>query len=128
MTPGSTDSRTGGTTTTPQRKVHAVSFSRTTSADDEEWVDPVPIPTTPLDATPPLFPSTTASTSGGAGSPPIMVKAKSSSSLKGRKRTEARVPLPFLSSQAEGTDDRPRCVPQMSAARGVMADGRRAGS
>ena len=122
MTPGPTDSRTGETTTTPQRKVHAVSFSRTTSADDgdlddEEWVDPTPIPATPLDSTPPQFPSMTAS-DGGAGSPPMMVKTKSSSSTKSRKRKEARAPVPFPVSQAEGADDRPRRVPQMSTTRG----------
>jgi len=121
MTPGPTDSRAGETTTTPQRKVHAVSFSRTTSADDgdlddEEWVDPTPIPATPLDATPPLFPTT--ASSGGAGSPPMMIKTKSSSSTKSRKRKEARAPVPFPMSQAEGADDRPRRIPQMSTARG----------
>ena len=120
MTPGPTDSRTGETTT-PQRKVHAVSFSRTTSADDgdlddEEWVDPTPIPATPLDATPPLFPSTTSSSVGSSA--PMMAKTKSSSSTKSRKRKEARAPVPFPSSQAEGADDRPRRVPQMSTARG----------
>ena len=121
MTPGPTDSRTREITT-PQRKVHAVSFSRTTSADDgdlddEEWVDPTPIPATPLDATPPPFPSTTASNVGASA--PMMAKTKSSSSTKSRKRKEARAPVPFPSSQAEGTDDRsPRRVPQMSTARG----------
>jgi len=114
MTPGPTDSRTGETTT-PQRKVHAVSFSRTTSVDDEdpddeESVDPTPIPATPLDGTPPLFPSTIASRVG-AGSPPMMVKTKSSSSTKSRKRKEARAPVPFPLSQAAGADDRPRRVP-----------------
>src|SRR5260221_1221196 len=92
MTPGPTDSRTEETTRTPQRKVHAVSFSRTTSADDgdlddEEWVDPTPIPATPLVATPSLFPSTTAS-SGGAWSPPPMVKIEPSSSTHGRQLNE----------------------------------------
>jgi len=124
MTPGPTISTT--TTATSPRKVHAVSFSRTTSADDgdlddEEWVDPTPIPATPLDATPPIFPSS-AGAAGGAGAavplPMMMAKAKSSSSTKNRKRKEARAPVPFPSSQAEGTDDRPRRVPQMSTARG----------
>jgi len=116
MTPGPTV-RTGERTT-PQRKVHAVSFSRTTSADDgdlddEEWVDPTPIPATPLDATPPQFPSTTTTSRA-----PMMAKTKSSSSTKSRKRKEARAPVPFPSSQAEGADDRPRRIPQMSTARG----------
>jgi cysteine protease ATG4 len=122
MTPGPTVTNTADATT-PQRKVHAVSFSRTTSADDgdlddEEWVDPTPIPATPLDATPPTFPTT-----GGRGDtvpvPPMMAKAKSSGSTKSRKRKEARPFVPFpSSSQAEGTDERPRRVPQMSTARG----------
>lgn len=125
MTPGPTVTSTTETTVTPQRKAHAVSFSRTTSAsdgdlDDEEWVDPTPIPATPLDATPPTFPIT-----GGRGDavavpmPPMMAKAKSSGSTKSRKRKEARAPVPFpSSSQAEGADDRPRRLPQMSTARG----------
>ena len=123
MTPGPTNSRTGETTTTPQRKAHAISFSHTMSADDgdlvdEEWADPTPIlPTTPLDGTPPLFPSMTAS-SVEAGAPPMMAKTKSSSSTKSRKQKEARAPVPFPSCQAEGADDRSRCVPQMSTARG----------
>ena len=124
MTPGPTISTT--TTATSPRKVHAVSFSRTTSADDgdlddEEWVDPTPIPATPLDATPPIFPSTPGAAGGANAAVPLpmmMAKAKSSSSTKNRKRKEARAPVPFPSSQAEGTDDRPRRVPQMSTARG----------
>jgi cysteine protease ATG4 len=116
MTPGPIVPSTTATATSP-RKSHAVSFTRTTSADDgdvddEEWVDPTPIPATPLDSSPPPFPS-------GAAVPPMMVKAKSSSSTKSRKRKEARAPVPFPSSQAtEGADDRPRRVPQMSTARG----------
>jgi cysteine protease ATG4 len=119
MTPGPMNSSspvaTPDTATAP-RKANAVSFSRTVSADDgdlddEEWVDPTPIPATPLDAAPPPLPNP-------ATPPPMMAKAKSSSSAKSRKRKEARAPVPFPSSAAEGTDDRPRRVPQMSTARG----------
>jgi cysteine protease ATG4 len=129
MTPGPTVSSTAETDLTPQRKVHAVSFSRTTSADDgdlddEEWVDPTPIPATPLDATPPAFPSTGDSRGDASDAmlvpvpPMMMTKTKSSSSTKSRKRKEARAPVPFpSSSQPEGVDDRPRRIPQMSTAR-----------
>ncbi|KAF8266378.1 hypothetical protein EI94DRAFT_1733232 [Lactarius quietus] len=88
-----------------QRKATAVDvdFSRTISSDsadldDEEWVDPTPIPPTPLE-------------------PPAC--SKSSSSTKSRKRKEHRAHVPFPSSVVEGTsEDRPRRVPQMSTARG----------
>ena len=63
MTPGFTSIVTNNTQvkgSTP--KAHAVSFARTPSAsidggdgdlDDEEWIDPTPIPATPLYATSP---------------------------------------------------------------------------
>ena len=102
---------------TISRKPNAVNFSRTISADsadsndlddDEEWVDPTPIPPTPLETVPPAFPP-----------PPVIAKTKSSSSAKSRKRKEARAPVPFPSSATEGgPEDRPRRVPQMSTARG----------
>ena len=91
-----------------------VGFSRTISSDsadidddDEEWVDPTPIPATPLEPAPPAFP------------PPIVTKTKSSSSAKSsRKRKEARAAnVPFPSNVMEG-EDCPRPVPQMSTARG----------
>ncbi|KAI0245661.1 hypothetical protein BJV78DRAFT_1287349 [Lactifluus subvellereus] len=99
------------------RKANAVSFTRSVSTDDgdlddEEWVDPTPIPATPLDAAPPPFPT------AGTPSPTTMTKVKSSSSAKSRKRKDARAPVPFPSSAAEGGDDRPRRIPQMSTARG----------
>ncbi|KAI9461081.1 cysteine protease required for autophagy [Russula earlei] len=114
MTPGPSVSTATETTAVP-RKTHAVSFRHTSSADevdpdDEEWVDPTPIPATPLEPTPPLF-------TDGPAVPPMMAKAKSSSSTKSRKRKETRMTVPFPSCQAEGTDDRPRRVPQMSTAR-----------
>ncbi|KAN0134671.1 hypothetical protein V8E53_007456 [Lactarius tabidus] len=93
-------------------KPTAVDFSRTISSDstdldDEEWVDPTPIPPTPLETAPPAFP------------PPIIAKTKSSSSAKSRKRKEARAHVPFPSSvQEDVQEDRPRRVPQMSTARG----------
>jgi hypothetical protein len=93
-------------------KLTAVDFSRTISSDstdldDEEWVDPTPIPPTPLETAPPAFP------------PPIIAKTKSSSSAKSRKRKEARAHVPFPSSvQEDVQEDRPRRIPQMSTARG----------
>ena len=65
---------------TMSRKATTVDFSRTISSDsadleDEEWVDPTPIPTMPLEMLPPAFP------------PPI-TKTKLSSSTKSRKRKE----------------------------------------
>ena len=67
-------------------KPTAVDFSsRTISSasmdlNDEEWVDPTPIPPTPLESIPPTaFP------------PPIIAKTKSSGSTKSRKRKEPRV-------------------------------------
>jgi len=118
ITPAPTLAGTAATTTSP-RKPHAVSFTRAPSADDgdlddEEWVDPTPIPATPLEPTPPMFPDVSAV----PAAPPMMAKAKSSSSTKSRKRKEARAAVPFPSSQSEGTDDRPRRVPQMSTTRG----------
>ncbi|KAH9020204.1 hypothetical protein EDB85DRAFT_532534 [Lactarius pseudohatsudake] len=111
VTPSAAPPMSGGTIS---RKPNAVDFSRTISADsgdldDEEWVDPTPIPPTPLEPVPPAFP------------PAMIAKTKSSSSAKSRKRKEARatVPVPFPSSVAEGApEDRPRRVPQMSTARG----------
>ena len=97
------------------KKLAAVDFSSrtisstSTDLDDEEWVDPTPIPPTPLESAPPTsFP------------PPIIAKTKSSSSAKSRKRKEPRVAhVPFPSSVAEGVqEDRPRRIPQMSTARG----------
>ena len=93
-----------------------VGFSCTISSDsadiddnDEEWVEPTPIPATPLEPVPPTFPPP----------PPIVTKTKSSSSAEsGRKRKEARAAnVPFPSSVTEG-EDRPRRVPQMSTACG----------
>jgi cysteine protease ATG4 len=144
MTPGPTTIVTDNTPVkgTTSRKAHAVSFARTPSAstdggegnlDDEEWVDPTPIPATPLDATPPALIPVPA---------PPMAKTKSSSSnsAKSRKkhRKEARAPalspsvsVPFPSSSprqnqgvtaAEGAqgaeEDTSRRIPQMSMARG----------
>ena len=109
VTPSAAPTMGGGGTIS--RKATAVNFSRTISSDsadldDEEWVDPTPIPATPLETAPPVFP------------PPI-AKTKSSSSAKSRKRKEARAHVPFPSSVAEGApEDRPRRVPQMSTARG----------
>lgn len=116
VTPSAAPTMAGGTIS---RKPNAVSFARTISADsgdldDEEWVDPTPIPATPLETMPPAFPN-------AALMPPMMTKAKSSSSGKSRKRKEARapVPVPFPSSTSEGgAEDRPRRVPRMSTARG----------
>jgi cysteine protease ATG4 len=97
MTPGPTDSRTGEPTnnaatnsTCHQRFTHHVRRRRRPGrrASDEGWVDSTPIPVTPLDATPPLFTSTTAS-SVGAGAPmaaTMVSKTKSSGSTKGHKR------------------------------------------
>ena len=87
---------------------HTIS-STSTDLDDEEWVDPTPIPPTPLESAPPT-----------AFTPPIIAKTKSSSSAKSRKRKEPRVAhVPIPSSVAEGTqEDRPRRIPQMSTARG----------
>ena len=113
-----TPSAAGSTATIPhnkKKKLTAVDFSSrtisstSTDLDDEEWVDPTPIPRTPLESAPPTaFP------------PPIIAKTKSSSSAKSRKRKEPRVAhVPFPSSVAEGTqEDRPRRIPQMSTARG----------
>ena len=116
----------GPTATIPHNnknnKLTAVDFSSrtisstSTDLDDEEWVDPTPIPPTPLESAPPTaFP------------PPIIAKTKSTSSAKSRKRKEPRVAhvtVPFPSSVAEGTqEDRPRRIPQRSTARG--RDGRR---
>ena len=109
VTPSAGPTMGGGGTIS--RKATAVDFSRTISSDsadldDEEWVDPTPIPPTPLETAPPAFP------------PPI-AKTRSSSSAKSRKRKEARAHVPFPSSVAEGApEDRPRRVPQMSTARG----------
>jgi len=116
VTPSAAPSMARGTMS---RKANSVNFSRTMSADsgdldDEEWVDPTPIPATPLETVPPAFPN-------AVPVPPMMAKAKSSSSGKSRKRKEARapVPVPFPSSTVEGgAEDRPRRVPQMSTARG----------
>ena len=83
--------------------------STSTDLDDEEWVDPTPIPPTPLESAPPTaFP------------PPIIAKTNLSSSAKSRERKEPRVAhVPFLSSVAEGMqEDRPRRIPQMSTAHG----------
>ncbi|KAH8980199.1 hypothetical protein EDB92DRAFT_1937183 [Lactarius akahatsu] len=65
-----------------------------------KWVDPTPIPATPLEPVPPAFP------------PAMIAKTKSSSSAKSRKRKEARATVPGA------PEDRPRRVPQMSTARG----------
>lgn len=55
---------------------------------------------------------------------PIITKAKSSSSAKSRERKGARVHTLFPSSSVEAVwEDRPRCMSQMSTARG--RDGRR---
>ncbi|KAF8269983.1 hypothetical protein EI94DRAFT_1798666 [Lactarius quietus] len=97
-----------------QRKATAadVDLSRTRSSDsadldDEEWVDPTPIPPTPHELSPPAFP------------PPIIAKSKSSSSTKSRKRKDYRAHVSFPSSVVEGaSEDRPRRVPQMSMVRG----------
>ncbi|KAN0141543.1 hypothetical protein V8E53_000005 [Lactarius tabidus] len=72
-----------------------------TDLDDEEWVNPTPIPpTTPLEPAPPTFP------------PPIIAKTKSSSNAKSRKRKEACAPVPLPSSVTDGVqEDRPRRVP-----------------
>ena len=108
VTPSAAPTMAGGIIS---RKATAVDFSHTISSDsadldDEEWVDPTPIPATPLETAPPVFP------------PPI-AKTRSSSSAKSRKHKEARAQGPFPSSAAEGTqEDRPRRVPQMSTARG----------
>jgi hypothetical protein len=67
---------------TPSGKSHTVSFARTASAstkgvsdlDDEEWVDPTPIPATPRDTTPP----------SKDPAPPAMARTKSSSSNSGK--------------------------------------------
>ena len=91
--------------------VTTVNFLRTISPDsadldNEEWVNPTPIPATPLKIAPPVFP------------PPIS-KTKSSNSAKSRQRKEAHEHVPFPSGVAEGTQkDGPRRVPQMSTARG----------
>lgn len=63
------------------RKATRFDFSRTISLDaaeidDEEWIDPTPIPATSLETAPRVFP------------PPI-AKTKSSSSAKSRKLKEA---------------------------------------
>ena len=106
----------GPTATIPHnnKKLAAVDFSSrtisSTSTDlDEEWVDPTPIPPTPLESAPPT-----------ALLPPIIAKTTSSSSAKSRKRKEPRVAhVPLPSSVAEGTqEDRPRRIPQMSTAKG----------
>jgi hypothetical protein len=87
-----------------------------------DWL--TPIPATPLDATPPTFRNTCGSRGDAGGAmpvpvPPMTSKTKSSSSTKSRKRKEARALVPFpSSSQAEGSDDRPRRIPQMSTAHG----------
>jgi len=75
ITPAPTVAGTAAITTSP-RKAHAVSFIRAPSADegdldDEEWVDPTPIPATPLEPTPPMFPDTPT-----VPPPPMMAKAK----------------------------------------------------
>ena len=153
MTPGLITTPTLSTSakTTPSGKSHAVSFARTVSAstegdlDDEEWVDPTPIPATPLDTTPPsktLFQMN----AGSVPAPPAMAKTKSSSSNSGKSRKsrkEARAPallapsvsVPFPSSSpppssqkqdgviagVTGADDDgsdpSRRIPQMSTAR-----------
>jgi cysteine protease ATG4 len=120
ITPAPTVS--GTSVTTAPRKAQAVSFTRAASADDgdlddEDWVDPTPIPATPLEPT--LSPFSDSSVVPVPA--PMMSKTKSSSSTQSRKRKEARtvVAVPFPSSQASGADDRPaRRVPQMSTARG----------
>ena len=89
-----------------------------TDVDDEECVDPPPIPPTPLESAPPnAFP------------PPIIAKTKSSSSAKGRKWKEPRVThIQFPSSVAQGTqEDRPRRIPQIRAARGKDRERTRSG-
>ena len=113
-----TPSATAAPTTNPishKTTTAVVGFSRMISTDsvdldddDEEWVDPTPIPATPLEPVPTVFP------------PPIIAKTKSSSSAKSsRKRKEARAAnVPFPSSVTEGEDCPPRSVPQMSTARG----------
>lgn len=105
----------------PNAAVAVVDFSRTISADsgdlddDEEWVDPTPIPPTPLETAPPAFPDA-AMLQAPPPPPMMMAKTKSSSSTKSRKRKEARAHVPFPTSAAE--EERPRRVPQMSTARG----------
>ncbi|KAH9016405.1 hypothetical protein EDB83DRAFT_2508558 [Lactarius deliciosus] len=90
VTPSAAPPMSGGTIS---RKPNAIPATSTT----EEWVDPTPIPATPLEPVPPAFP------------PPMMAKTKSSSSAKSRKRKEARatVPVPFPSSVAEGAPEDP---------------------
>jgi cysteine protease ATG4 len=91
--------------TTPSGKSHAVSFAHTASTstegkgdfDDKEWVDPTPIPATPLDTTPPLK-ALFQKNSDSVPLPLVMAKTKSSSSNCGRSgrsrehRKEARAP------------------------------------
>ncbi len=111
MTPGPTivtSSTPVKATASGKSHTHAVSFTRTISAstegdlDDEEWVDPTPIPATPLDTTPPskaaLFQKSATDTSVPVARPraPAMAKSKSSSSTSGKSRKhrkEARAPL-----------------------------------
>ena len=81
VTPSTVPTIGGGGTIS--RKATTVDFSRTISSDsagldDEEWVDPAPIPATPIETVPPAFP------------PPI-TKTKLSSSAKSRMRKELLV-------------------------------------
>ena len=116
VSPVATSAAAVPTATIPHNKPTTVDVSpRTISSasmdlDDEEWVDPTPIPPTPLEsALSTAFPSL------------IIAKTKLSSSAKSRKRKDVRAHahVPFPSSVAEGTqEDRPRRIPQMSTARG----------
>ena len=78
VTPSAVPTIGGGGTIS--RKATTVDFSRTISSDsagldDEEWVDPTPIPAMPIETVPPAF-------------PPLTTKTKLSSSAKSRKRKE----------------------------------------
>jgi hypothetical protein len=85
--------------------------------DDEEWVDPTPIPPSSLELTPPAFPRP----------PPVIAKTKSSGSIRVVNAMKPCAHIPFQSSVAEGAhEDRPRRIPQMSTARGSDGARRRA--
>ena len=78
VTPSAVPTIGGGGTIS--RKATTVDFSRTISSDsagldDEEWVNPMPIPTMPIETVPPAF-------------PPPTTKTKLSSSAKSWKRKE----------------------------------------